>query len=454
MSYFVDVTKPFLMDQFEKVFKVRHWKFSTSNLAERTGMPEPEFKALRKKILKKEFEIIKDNKEVLMETIRESLYGSDPDATITLKPEDRTAPSPTTDDPVISLDKSENIEDGTLKYDAIATVEPRSPEEIIRLLKIDETQWKLKMYWVKSKRAGYHISALVTRRSSQEKNLLDLNKILSGLRIKPAKPPKDYSRIIKTDRKVCAVLSLQDIHFGKEGNEDIGSVVLKAVREISQHLNMYDVEELKLILGSDTLNMDTFGGTTTSGTPVDNHQRAVDAYLSAFKTLIEVIQLLRLECQKLQVVFIPGNHDRLSSFHLIHAMEQYFSGWTKLEFDSSYAERKVFTYGKNFLAFEHGDKKTKNNPMVFAVEFPELWGSTYYRYLFIGHTHGRKTREVETENEQHGFITKTISALTASDYYHHTNKFVGNHRATQLQIHDKESGFLAEFNFNLTTTNR
>lgn len=434
------------MDQFEKVFKVRHWKFSVSDLAERTGMPEPEFKALRKKILKKEFEIIKDNKDVLMETIRESIYGTNPEATVSLSSSESSA------DPTVTIDKSEDLVEGTVKYEATSSIEPQSPDEIIKLLKIDENEWKLKMYWVKSKKTGYFISALVTRKTQQEKTLLDINRILSGLKVKPAKKPKDYSRIIQTNRKVCAVLSLQDIHFGKEGNEDIGDVVVKAATEISKHLNMYDVEELKLILGSDTLNMDTFTGTTTSGTPVDNHQRAVDAYLSAFGVLTNVIQLLRLECQKLQVVFIPGNHDRLSSFHLIHAMQQYFAGWTKLEFDSSYAERKVFTYGKNFLAFEHGDKKTKNNPMVFAVEFPELWGQTMYRYLYIGHTHGRKTRELETENEQHGFITKTISALTASDYYHHTNKFVGNHRATQLQIHDKESGFLAEFNFNLTKT--
>ena len=58
---------------------------------------------------------------------------------------------------------------------------------------------------------------------------------------------------------------------------------------------------------------------------------------------------------------------------------------------------------------------------------------------------GRKTKEVITENEEQGFITRIIPALTSSDYWHYHNKWTGNQRAAIIHIHESKKGLISEF---------
>jgi hypothetical protein len=64
-----------------------------------------------------------------------------------------------------------------------------------------------------------------------------------------------------------------------------------------------------------------------------------------------------------KLVYIPGNHDRLSSFHLLMHCLKCFDD-SNILWDVVYLERKVHTYGDNFFAFEHGDVNTKNTPLL------------------------------------------------------------------------------------------
>ena len=191
--------------------------------------------------------------------------------------------------------------------------------------------------------------------------------------------------------------------------------------------------------------MDTFYGTTTKGTPVENSEVATKAYMKAFDAICKGIHKLKQFCDNLEVVFIPGNHDRLSSYHLIHAASQVFRNDFTITFNVEYAERKVIMYGKNMIAVEHGDVSSKNNPLVYATEFATEWGNSVHRILYTGHYHGRKTKEVITENEEQGFVTRIIPALTSSDYYHYHNKWTGNQRSAIMHIHDADKGLISEF---------
>jgi hypothetical protein len=355
----------------------------------------------------------------------------------------------------VTTDVKTDLEKGTALIKGISETEPRTPEEIIRLLQIDTENWKLSQYWNKEKQGRWEISALVTKIDPLKKAASDFVKVLESYRF-PKFPiaRRGRPRINKhAEDKVAAVISLQDLHFGKTGNEDIDAIMLEALQKLADraHHN-YVLEKIFFIIGPDTLNMDTFNGTTTKGTPVENSESATQAYLKAFEALCRAIQLLKGHCLELEVIFVPGNHDRLSSFHLVHAASKSFTGIAGVSFDIEYAERKVKTYGLNMIATEHGDIKAKNNPLVFAVEFPDQWGKTVHRMLYTGHLHGRKTAEFITENEQHGFTTRIIPALTSSDYYHYHNKYTGNKRTAIMHIHHPEQGLISEFSFTYKPT--
>jgi hypothetical protein len=208
----------------------------------------------------------------------------------------------------------------------------------------------------------------------------------------------------------------------------------------------HKLEKIIYVIGGDLLNMDTFTGTTTSGTPVDNAQRAQDAYKIAFDSLYWSINYLKQFCENLHVVYLPGNHDRLSSFHMAHALSKCFDHEDySIYFDVEYAERKVVVYGDNMFAFEHGDVTKKNTPLVYATEFPLQWGKTIYRTCYTGHFHSKKTIEYITENEHNGFSVKHLPSLSSTDYWHYHNKFVGAKKQAIMEIHDLILGKVSEF---------
>lgn len=349
------------------------------------------------------------------------------------------------------IEVHENLETGTSKITGISATEPRSPEEIVKILKIDTTKWKLAQYWNKEKGTRWMVSAMVTRISAEETAQSNFLELLSEHTV-PAIAPlkKEVKRISESDEKVCGIISLQDLHFGKVGNGDMEKIMMDSVTYLidKAHKN-YHLEKMILVVGPDTLNMDTFNGTTTKGTPVENSEMATEAYIKAFDAIVKAVGLLSQYTTNLEVVFIPGNHDRLSSFHLLHAVSQAFKMWKGLTFNIDYAERKVINYGKNMLCFEHGDVTAKNNPLIYAVEFPTEWGSSLHRMLYTGHYHGRKTKEFITENEENGFVTRIIPALTGPDYYHYHNKYVGNKRSAILHLHDANNGLVSEFVYNV-----
>lgn len=344
------------------------------------------------------------------------------------------------------IEFKENLDNGTAEIRGIAFAEPKSPDEIVRILKIDQSKWKLSSYWNKQHRDYWLVSAMVTAKTIDEKALLE--QTLKDF--KPKYTPAGKPELNKSYTPgSCGVLSIQDLHFGKEGNADVAEHFKEAVRTlIVRGYAAHHLDKIVYVIGGDLLNMDTFMGQTTKGTPVDNEQRAQDAYNTAFNCLFWSIHFIAEFCKELQVVYLPGNHDRLSSYHLAHALSKCFAD-DRIKFDVGYAERKVVTWGKNFFGFEHGDVSKKWTPLVYATEFAGQWGQTSFRTCYTGHFHSKKTTEYVTDNEIHGFAIKHLPSLSHTDYWHYHNKFTGSKRQAVLEVHDLEKGKVSEFTYNV-----
>jgi len=340
------------------------------------------------------------------------------------------------------LEFREDLEKGIAEIKGLSLNEPRTAEEIIELLKIDTTKWKLSSYWNKERHDGWFISAMVTAIKHETKDVLA--EVISNF--KPQyQPITDILVNKKFDRDCVGVISTQDLHFGKEDNEDIVEHFKDAIEDLVHRAYMsHKLTKIIYVVGGDLLNMDTFSGSTTSGTPVDNSQRAQHAYTEAFDALYWSINYLKQFCIDLHVVYLPGNHDRLSSFHMAHALSKCFNS-EDIYFDVEYAERKVVMYGKNMFAFEHGDVSKKNTALVYATEFPTEWGMATYRTCYTGHFHSKKTTEFITENEHNGFSIKHLPSLCSTDYWHYHNKYTGSKRQAIMEIHDVWKGKISEF---------
>ena len=399
------------MSLFEQVKESLRWKRSNQDSAAKLGISVDRYTQIKQQV----YQTINNNsKETLKERVTEF---------------------------------KENLVEGTAEIRGIALKEPKSAEEIIRLLKIDTTKWKLSSYWNKEKHDGWLISAMVTQIKHEPKDILA--EVIKNFtpQYQPIVDIKFINQKFETDS--IGIISTQDLHFGKENNDDVVENFKDAIEHLIHKAYMsHKLTKIVYVIGGDLLNMDTFTGTTTSGTPLDNSMRAQEAYKIAFDSLYWSINYMRQFCENLHVVYVPGNHDRLSSYHMAHALSKCFDKEDfNIYFDVEYAERKVVVYGNNMFAFEHGDVTKKNTPLVYATEFPLAWGHTTYRTCYTGHFHSKKTIEYITENEHNGFSVKHLPSLSSTDYWHYHNKFIGSKKQAIMEIHEEENGKVSEFIF-------
>ena len=394
------------MDLYKKVEESFKWKKSANYCANRIGISYNKYAKIRKEI--------KDKQSLIAETKTHC-----------------------------------NIESGEARITGVSKNEPKNANEIIELLKIDTKKWKLSQYWNKQMSNHWLISALVTQIKETEADHLE--ELLKNWKPKKYIIP-DLSKLKKYNlssdkEEVCGVISLQDIHFGKEGNETVDKDFEDAIINlIKKGTASHDIRMLYFVVGGDLINMDTFHGTTTAGTLVNNCMTATDAYMQAFDAMIWAITFLLTYVEHLTIVYVPGNHDRLSSFHLVHALSKAIDS-NKITWDIKYEERKVHVWHENFNGFEHGDKRSKNTPLIYATEFPNEWGKTTHRTLFTGHFHTERKVEYMTTAETAGFIHKTLPSLGKTDYYHYSNKFIGNRRSGKLELQSPNKGNINELTY-------
>ena len=158
------------------------------------------------------------------------------------------------------IESSYDLDKGEARISIVSSEEPKSPEEIIKILNIDTTQWKLSQYWNKQKGERWVVSALVTKIKLTEVDSIE--GLLKGFTPKPYKAVTRLNTPGKT--KTAGVLSLQDIHFGKEGNETIDKDFEETIKDlIHRSTTTHHLEKLYYVIGGDLINMDTWLGTTT-----------------------------------------------------------------------------------------------------------------------------------------------------------------------------------------------
>lgn len=405
----------------ERVRKSLKWKLSTEKTAKRLGLDVVTFKSLKATVIGQRFH------EEMEKKIK-------------------NRPTPV-------YEYKEYLDKGTAEFKALSATEPQTAEEIEELLKLDKTKWRLSSYWNKQTSAGWIISAQVTQLkqspAEQVKSILESIK----LEYTPVESPvcKTFTNNLFKE-KTCAVLSLQDIHVGKEnldgsGPEDIVQSVKDCIKSlIMRSYYSAHLDKIVFVLGGDLVNMDTYLGTTTSGTPVDNSTDAYSAYKIAFDLMFWATNYLKQHCTTLEVVYIPGNHSRLTEAHIAYALSKSISD-PNIIWNIDYAERKVITYGSNMLCLEHGDYDTKKSFYVFATEFSKEWGATENRVLYTGHYHKEKTVQYITRDETNGFTIKILPSLSKTDKYHYSNKWTGNKRGGVIELYSETKGCTGQFSY-------
>lgn len=113
------------------------------------------------------------------------------------------------------------------------------------------------------------------------------------------------------------------------------------------------------------------------------------------------------------VWFLRGNHDEDAAEAIKVILALYFERDPRVVIDLSPAVFRYLRFGKNLFGAHHGDKvKMADLPLLMAVDRPEDWGQTVYRYITTGHIHHDVVKEVQ------GVRVESLRTLAPKDPYH------------------------------------
>ncbi len=134
------------------------------------------------------------------------------------------------------------------------------------------------------------------------------------------------------------------------------------------------------------------------------------------------------------VWMLPGNHDPDAVFGITMGLAFYFQNNPRVIIPIDNHPFRYHQFGKNLFGAHHGDKvKMGDLPLLMAVDQPEAWGQTVYRYITTGHIHHDVVKELQ------GVRVESLRTLAAKDTYH-AMKGYRSLRDTRAAAYHREYG--------------
>jgi hypothetical protein len=248
-----------------------------------------------------------------------------------------------------------------------------------------------------------------------------------------------------THTKLANLYTLTDSHVGmlateKENLDPLGSWDLKiAERTLTgcfEHMIKASppahtgiVAQLGDFLHSDGMGL-IEGRTPTSGHVLDQDGRYSKVVQTAIRILRRVIGFALDRHAKVVVLLAEGNHDLASSVWLRAMFRALYENEPRVEVIDSELPYYVYQHGQTMLAWHPGHIKNHDQlPMLFAAQFPKVWGETTRRYAHTGHRHHFE------EKEHSGMSVVQHSTLAARDAYAARGGWMSDRQCTAITYH-------------------
>jgi hypothetical protein len=280
------------------------------------------------------------------------------------------------------------------------------------------------------------------------------------------RPAPNYSPAYKdssTDNNLLE-LNIFDLHLGKLSwapevgeNYDLkiaGKRFTSVLLTLLHRARGYTVSRILFPVGNDFFHTDNASVTTTNGTQLQNEDgRWQKVFRAGLTLIVDSIELLR-KWAPVDVLIIPGNHDFTKTFYLGETLAAWYRGDKRVWINNSPNPRKYYHYGQVLLGFTHGDKeKIDTLGQLMAHEAPKQWAVSKYREFHLGHQHRKlMVQHVVKSNllhEELGVTVRSLSSLAGTDLWHHSNGFIGPHKAAEGFIWHPKEGLLGTLNVNI-----
>lgn len=172
-------------------------------------------------------------------------------------------------------------------------------------------------------------------------------------------------------------------------------------------------------------------------TPTNHHVLDQDGRFSkvvdvAVRILRRVVDMALAKHLKVVVLMGEGNHDPASSIWLRVMFKALYENEPRVSVINEPLPYYAYRHGNTMLGFHHGHlKKPEALPLLFAAQFPQVWGGTTKRYVHCGHRH-----HID-EKEHSGVTVIQHPTLAARDAYSARNGWYAERQVRAIVYHSE-----------------
>jgi hypothetical protein len=246
---------------------------------------------------------------------------------------------------------------------------------------------------------------------------------------------------VKADAALCNLIVFTDYHMGqlswhREGGADWDLKIAESLL-LASFVHMVEAAPQAatcvLTIQGDFLHSDGLLPLTPAHKNVlDTDGRFSKIVAAAIRVLRRLIDHALAKHQTVHLIICEGNHDEASSLWLRHMFAALYEKEPRLTVNDSELPFYVHQHGETMLAFHHGHKVTNEQlPMLFAAQFPKVWGNTVKRYAHCGHRH-----HVD-EKEYAGMTVTQHPTLAARDAHSARGGWISERAAAVVTYHEK-----------------
>lgn len=255
---------------------------------------------------------------------------------------------PTTDEPApLSLprykEQTDVNKDGSFTSDRLIEINEenlKNPEFLLNAHGYDPLEWELvsarNSIWNQGGKSGVKnlYASKINVKHRTEISQIEIEEFYEDLVRNYNPKNRDYFTKPKVDDGVLYEIPIMDLHYGKFASGSLtngaydyiiaekcfNTIITEAIEDIKSR----KVAKILMPIGNDLLHFDNVQGTTTRGTAQDTNMRHQEMFKGCVEMLIDGITALS-KFAPVELMYVPGNHDFLSSWHVSYDIMGLFS---------------------------------------------------------------------------------------------------------------------------------
>jgi hypothetical protein len=251
---------------------------------------------------------------------------------------------------------------------------------------------------------------------------------------------------------LLAELSIFDAHFGKlawspETGQDYDIKIcknryMKAARDLLGRAAIHNPERIVYVVGNDFFHVD-HKGQTTSGTEMDMDGRWQKAFRIGKDCCVTIAEEAS-QIAPVDILVVPGNHDREKAFCLGEVLDARFHNNHEINVMNDPDPFVYYRWGKVLLGFNHGeeymgDKKRADLPIQMSTDRALDWSETVWREWHLGHFHSEDEMvwKYRSTKQIRDLTVRVLPSLSSTDAWHRLKGYASPIAAECHMYHKK-----------------